>query len=103
MSIAVVQDTVKRYVQQHALPVALPGLPPVRYDGMTELWFDDTDALAHCFGDAEYLEKIRPDEDKFLDLHACDFMVSAETNVAAYRDIARQAGSSNVPGLFGVA
>lgn len=82
MSIPVVQQTVRRYVQQHALPVELPGLPPVKYDGMTELWFDDVAAIARCFGDEEYLATIRPDEAKFLDLHACDFIVSAETVIA---------------------
>lgn len=81
MSTAVVRDTVRRYVQQHALPVELPGLPPVKYDGITELWFDSVDSLARCFSDAEYLEKIRPDEAKFLDLHGCDFIVSTETVV----------------------
>ena len=79
MSIAVVRETVRRYVQQHAMPVELPGLPPVKYDGITELWFDDIDALARCFSDAEYMATIRPDEEKFLDLHACDFIVSSET------------------------
>ena len=82
MSVAVVKETVRRYVQQHALPIDLPGLPPVKYDGITELWFDDVDALARCFSDPEYMEKIRPDEAKFLDLHACDFIVSAETVIA---------------------
>lgn len=82
MSVAVVRDTVRRYVQQHALPVELPGLPPVKYDGNTELWFDDVDSLARCFGDDEYMARIRPDEQKFLDLHGCDFIVSAETVIA---------------------
>ncbi len=81
MSIPVVRETVRRYVQQHAMPVELPGLPPVRYDGITELWFDDVDALARCFSDAEYMAKVRPDEGAFLDLHGCDFIVSEETVV----------------------
>lgn len=79
LSMPVVADTVRRYHQQHALPVELPGLPPVKYDGITELWFDDVEALARCFSDADYLAQIRPDEEKFLDLHGCDFIVSAET------------------------
>lgn len=81
MSIPVVKETVRRYVQEHALPVALPGMPPVKYDGITELWFDDVDALARCFSDSEYLSRIRPDEESFLDLHACDFIVSSENIV----------------------
>ena len=81
MSVGAVKDTVRRYVQQHALPVELPGMPPAKYDGVTELWFDDAEALGRCFSDAEYLERIRPDENSFLDLHGCDFIVSSETVV----------------------
>jgi len=77
-SIPVVKDTVRRYVQEHAIDVALPGMPPVKYDGITELWFDDVEALARCFSDPEYLARVRPDEEAFLDLHACDFVVSNE-------------------------
>lgn len=82
-SIAVVRETVRRYVQQHAVTADLPGLPPPCFDGITELWFDDVEALARCFSDAEYLEKIRPDEASFLDLHACQFVVSHEHVVKA--------------------
>ena len=82
MSIPAVKDTVRRYVQQHAMPVELPGMPPVKYDGITELWFDDVTALERCFSDAEYLARVRPDEESFLDLHACDFIVSTENQVA---------------------
>ena len=78
MSVPAVQANVRRYVQQHALPVELPGLPPVKYDGITELWFDDVDSIAKVFTDPVYLERIRPDEASFLDLGRCDFLVSEE-------------------------
>lgn len=78
MSIPAVQQTVRRYVQQHAIEAQLPGMPPTKYDGITELWFDDVESLARCFSDSEYLARIRPDEESFLDLHACDFVVSTE-------------------------
>ena len=81
MSVAVVKQTVRRYVQHHAISVELPGMPPGKYDGITELWFDDIDALARCFSDAEYMSRIRPDEESFLDLHSCDFVVSTENVV----------------------
>ena len=83
MSVSVVKETVRRYIQQHGIPVELPGMPPVKYDGITELWFDDIEALARCFSDAEYLALVRPDEESFLDLHACDFVVSTENRVVA--------------------
>ncbi len=82
VSLVVVQQRVRRYVQQHALPVELPGLPAMKYDGITELWFDDMDGLAAVFSDAEYMAKVRPDEARFLDLHGCDFIVSNENVVA---------------------
>ena len=81
MSVPVVKETVRRYVQQHAIEATLPGMPPTRYDGITELWFDDRDAIGRCFTDPIYLEKIRPDEESFLDLHGCDFIVSTENPV----------------------
>ena len=78
MSMPIVKETVRRYVQQHGIPADLPGMPPPKYDGITELWFDDVEALGRCFSDPEYLAVIRPDEDSFLDLHGCDFIVSEE-------------------------
>lgn len=83
MSVPAVKETVRRYVQQHRINVELPGMPPTKYDGITELWFDDVQALARCFSDSEYMKRIRPDEQTFLDLHACDFIVSTENTVVA--------------------
>ena len=82
MSVPAVRETVRRYVQQHAIDAIPPGMPPTKYDGITELWFDDVGALARCFSDPVYLERIRPDEESFLDLGACDFVVSTENPVA---------------------
>jgi len=81
MSVPVVQATVRRYVQQHTLAVTLPGMPPAKYDGVTELWFDDVDALERCFSDEEYLARIRPDEASFLNLERCDFLVTEGTPI----------------------
>ena len=81
MSVPVVKATVRHYVQQHALPIELPGMPPVKYDGITELWFDDVEAIGRLFSDPEYLERIRPDEASFLHLEGCDFIVSEESPI----------------------
>ena len=80
-SVPVVRALVRRYVQQHALSVELPGLPPAKYDGITELWFDDVEGIAKLFSDPDYLARIRPDEENFLDVHGCDFLVSQENPV----------------------
>jgi EthD domain len=46
MSLPASRQHVRRYVQSHALGVELPGMPPSRYDGITEIWFDDIDGFA---------------------------------------------------------
>ena len=74
-----VRERVRRYVQSHTVPESIPGLPPVTFDGITELWFDDVAGLEAVFASQSYLETIRPDEAKFLDLHSCEFVLSTET------------------------
>jgi uncharacterized protein (TIGR02118 family) len=83
MSAPVVRETVRRYVQQHSLGVELSGLPPAQYDGVTELWFDDVESFGRCFDDDEYMRLVRPDEITFLDLAACDIVISKENIVRA--------------------
>ncbi len=56
----------RRYVQSHCLEDGAAGLPPMRYDGMAELWFDGVADLQACFG-RQSLEKVHPDEPKFVD------------------------------------
>lgn len=68
-------------MQGHNLPVELPGLPTPLYDDATELWFDSVEDIAKVFATPRYLEIIRPDEAKFLDLHGCGFLVLAENPI----------------------
>lgn len=82
-SLPVVKDTVRRYVQQHAIPLDIPGLPLSEFDGVTELWFDDVEAFGLCFSDDDYMRIVRPDEIKLLDLHACQMIISTENVVVA--------------------
>ena len=80
-SLKEVKQHVRRYVQSHATGEHLPGLPDNRIDGSTELWFDDLEGLAGVFHSPEYMATIRPDEEKFLDLHACEFLLGTEHEV----------------------
>ena len=80
-SLPEVKQYVRRYVQCHLTGDQLPGLPDNHIDGSTELWFDDLAALAGVFQSENYMTKVRPDEEKFLDLHACEFLVGAEHEV----------------------
>lgn len=73
-----VQQYVRKYVQCHALPVALPGFPPTYYDGITELWFDDVEAIGKLFTAPQYLALIRPDEEKFIAMNECSFLITTE-------------------------
>ena len=81
MSLPEVRQHVRRYVQGHNLPLNLPGLPPPAYDGTTKLWFDTVEDIGKVFEAPRYLEIIRPDEAKFLDLAGCGFLVLAENLV----------------------
>lgn len=80
-SLPEVKENVLRYVQSHSLQISIPGLPPPEYDGITEIWFDTVDSIGKVFNSERYLELIRPDEEKFLDLHGCSFLISAENQV----------------------
>ncbi|WP_233276834.1 EthD domain-containing protein [Mucilaginibacter paludis] len=80
-SLPEVKQYVRRYVQCHPLPVTLPGLPPREYDGITEIWFDNADSIGKVFGSKDYMKLIRPDEEKFLDMHGCSFLISTEHTV----------------------
>lgn len=77
-SLPEVQANVRRYVQCHAVGAALPGMPDSKIDGTTELWFDDVAGIAAVFASPNYLATIRPDEERFLDLHACEFLIGTE-------------------------
>ena len=48
------------------------------YDGIAELWDDNLDEVKKAFAEPRYLEVVRPDEYKFLDLANCVFMVTEE-------------------------
>ena len=76
-----VKQSVRRYVQCHPTGDQLPGLPDNHIDGSTEIWFDDLAGLAKVFRSANYMTAIRPDEENFLDLHACEFLLGEEYEV----------------------
>ncbi len=80
-SLPEVRQYMRRYVQQHPVEGGIPGMPPRIYDGISELWFDNVEGLASLFQSKEYTEKIRLDEEKFLDLAGCQFLLSTENVV----------------------
>ncbi|MGO9047019.1 MAG: EthD domain-containing protein [Xanthobacteraceae bacterium] len=67
----------RRYVQAHCLEDGAAGLPPMRYDGLAELWFDSVDDLQACFG-RQYLDVVHPDEPKFVDPEGSSALIAEE-------------------------
>ena len=55
---------------------------PSPYDGIAEMWGDSLDDVRRALAEPRYLEVIRPDELKFLDLPNCVFMVTEEVAIA---------------------
>ena len=80
-SLPEVKQHVRRYVQGHSTGDELPGMPPLTFDGVTELWFDDLAGVAGVFESKRYIETIRPDEESFLDLHRCECLLTTEHTV----------------------
>jgi uncharacterized protein (TIGR02118 family) len=72
---------VRKYVQGHTLNDPVPGFPPqaAPFDGVAELWFDSVADISKAFAEPRYMEIIRPDEQKFLDLANCSIFVVEET------------------------
>ncbi len=77
-SVDVVKQHVVKYVQCHAIPVSIPGFPEMYYDGITEIWFNDEASIAKVFGAEEYLQLVRPDEEKFIAMNECGFLITKE-------------------------
>lgn len=73
---------VRKYVQYHladgdAAPGSLFG-DISDYDGVGEIWFDTREAMNAALNEPRYLEVMRPDEEKFIDLAGCLSLVTEE-------------------------
>ena len=70
---------IRRYTQSHTMEDPASFFPPhstPAYDGIAELWFESTEEMQKAFSEPRYLEIIRPDEQKFIDLsHSVFFIV----------------------------
>jgi uncharacterized protein (TIGR02118 family) len=72
---------VRKYVQCHLVSGAAPLGAQADYDGVAELWFDSAEELENAFNEPRYLEVIRPDELKFVDLGGCLSFLTEEVPV----------------------
>lgn len=72
---------IRKYVQSHRVDRGVPLAAPAEYDGVAELWFDSVESLNTAFSEPRYLEVIRPDELKFVDLEHSVSIVCEEFSV----------------------
>ena len=71
---------IHKYVLNHSIAEAFADIPGVssQFDGIAELSGDSADDVRRGLAEPAYAEVIRPDEEKFLDLPNCVFMVTEE-------------------------
>jgi uncharacterized protein (TIGR02118 family) len=86
----IVKKTVRRYVQSRPIPIPA-NLPVNPYDGIAQLWFDDMAGFLEYVQSPNYIEIIRLDEAKFVDLSKVQLLFSEETimisQYQAYGDV----------------
>jgi uncharacterized protein (TIGR02118 family) len=73
---------VRKYVQCHIVAGTGPLGVEGTYDGVAELWFDSPEEITRAFEEPRYLEIIRPDELKFVDISDCISFVTEEVAMA---------------------
>jgi len=73
---------VRKYVQCHLVAGASPFGGETAYDGVAELWFDNPEEITRAFNEPRYLEIIRPDELKFVDISNCISFITEEVSIA---------------------
>jgi len=76
---------IRRYVQMHPMDLPMPadetGMPP--YDGFAEMCFDSFEEMEAAFAEPSYLEHVRPDHERFLDLAGCSVLLVEDRVVHA--------------------
>ena len=67
---------IRRYVQSHTLPSGYRKREPI-YDGIAEIWFDDTRAMRALAGTSEYAA-VQADEANFIDRSTMGLIITEE-------------------------
>lgn len=73
----------KKYVRKFIVstPVPVAGYPDRAYDAMVEAWFNSVEDLNSFFLSDNFVKKVDPDHDNFLDMPAIVRLVTEETVV----------------------
>lgn len=69
---------IRRYVQSHRKPLAVPGFDNVPYNGVAEVWFDDLAGLYELPNIPAYISGAQADEPNFLDMSELKFLATRE-------------------------
>lgn len=79
-SVAPFWNSIRRYVQNHGIPAWSRGLSVngkiSPFVGVAELWFDSIEGIEHAFTEEEYMEKVKPDEGRFIAKPTTRFIIS---------------------------
>jgi uncharacterized protein (TIGR02118 family) len=67
---------IRRYVQSHTLPSGYGKGEPI-YDGIAEIWFDDTGAMRALAASASYAA-VQADEERFIDRATMGLIITEE-------------------------
>jgi uncharacterized protein (TIGR02118 family) len=73
----------KQYVRKFIVsaPVLAPGGPAPAYDAMVEAWFDNVEDMDSFFKSDNFINRVDPDHENFLDVPAAVRLVTEETVV----------------------
>lgn len=73
-----------KYVHNYLLQEPLgPVEPKSEFDGIVEEWLESTEAFARCLQEPRYLQVVRPDEQRFVDLEGSRFVIAEEHVVSS--------------------
>ena len=68
----------RRYVQSHRKPLAVPGFDNVPFGGVAEVWFDDLATLLDMPHNPQYMDGAQADEPNFIDTSKLKFLATRE-------------------------
>jgi len=74
------------YVQSHQIPSALLGDDQTRFEAVAEVWFDTVADAVGLADDPHYVEHVRPDEPKFVDLETLKWLYTLEDVIVSGPD-----------------
>ncbi|WP_215543158.1 EthD domain-containing protein [Amycolatopsis sp. CA-230715] len=78
VSMETVRRVVRRYTVDHPQSFGVPGVADTTFDAVVRQWFDDTSGIQELMTSKDYLETIRPDEARFIDMSRSEFYLAED-------------------------